>query len=91
MRSCNSAELLAGGKVLLINVESFSIAQEDGFGSSDGVILPLANKQPRNANEGLPLVVSCESANELCNLESQKLISDIICLSETDPDGNMRI
>lgn len=48
------AELLAGGKVLLINVESFSIEQENGLDSSDGVILPLATMQPRNANEGLP-------------------------------------
>lgn len=88
MSYCNGAELLAGGKVLLINAESFSFVQENGFDSSDGVTLPLANEQLRNANEGLPLVVSCESANELCNLESQKLISDLL---ETDPDGNMSI
>lgn len=69
-------------------MESFSIARENGFDSSDGVILSPANKQPRKVNEGLPLVVSCESANEPCNLESQKLISDLL---ETDPDGNMRI
>lgn len=41
-------------------------------------ILPVANEQLRNANEGFPLVVSCESANELCNLESQKLISNSV-------------
>lgn len=44
--------------------------QSGGFDSLDGAILPVANEQLRNANEGLPLVVSCESANELCNLES---------------------
>lgn len=38
----------------------------------------MANEQLRDANEGLPLVVSCESANELCNFESQKLISDSV-------------
>lgn len=62
--------------------------QEDGFDSLGGVILPLTNKQLRNANEGFPLAVSCESANELCNSESQKLISDLV---EMDPDGNRRI
>lgn len=45
----------------------------------------MANEQLRLANEGLPLVVSCESANELCNLESQKLISNSVL---TGPDGN---
>lgn len=62
--------------------------QEGGSDGPGGVIVPLTNKQPRNANEGLPLAVSCESANELCNSESQKLISDLL---ETDPDGDRRI
>lgn len=50
--------------------------QSGGLDSLDGEILPVANERLRNANEGLPLVVSGESANELCSLESQKLISD---------------
>lgn len=62
----------------MLNGVIFPFFQGDEFDGLDGVNLPVANEQLRNANEGLPLAVSCESANEICNLESQKLISDLM-------------
>lgn len=41
-------------------MESFCLLALSGFDSLAGEILPVANEQLRNANEGLPLVVSCE-------------------------------